>query len=72
MPIAFCGEVVRLGDDGGHSVRLDNHHPVTAYPTASQAHQPPPAVGERVRVEMAFDEMKGWRFSRRPARLSAE
>jgi len=72
MPIAFCGEVACLGADGGHSVRLDNDHLVKAYPAASQAHQPPPAIGERVVVEMAFNEMKGWRFARPPARLGVE
>lgn len=72
MPIAFCGDVVRLGDDGGHSVRLDNDHLVTARPAASEGHQPPLAVGERVVVEMPFDEMNGWRSARQPLRLGME
>jgi hypothetical protein len=47
-------------------VRLDNHHLVTAYPPRRKALCVVPDVGERVLIEMAPDDLRGWRFLRRP------
>jgi hypothetical protein len=39
---------------------------VTAYPSHRKADRALPDIGERVLVEMATDELRGWRLLRRP------
>ncbi len=61
--IAFRGEVVTLLPHGARRVRLGNGHVVTALPSLSSG----PTVsllGDRVAVELPFDELTGWRLSR--------
>lgn len=63
--IVFAGRIAGVGADGGHEVRLDNGHHVQAY-DATGATAPRPGLGARVSVEMAPNEMRGWRL-RAPA-----
>ena len=63
--IAFDGEVMKLLPLGGRKVRLDNGHVVTALPSKGSP-DGAPVMGDRVVVEIAFNSLKGWRWSRRP------
>lgn len=65
-PIAFEGDVVGLLPLGLRRVRLTNGHVVTALPARGKAGAPS-LVGDRVTIEIAFNQLKGWRLSgRRP------
>ncbi|MBU1324134.1 MAG: hypothetical protein KJ676_02735 [Alphaproteobacteria bacterium] len=51
---------------GLRRVRLTNGHLVTALPARGKAGAPS-LVGDRVTIEIAFNQLKGWRLSgRRP------
>ena len=50
---------------GLRRVRLDNGHMVTVLPSFGRATDVP-LVGDRVVVEIAFNQLKGWRLARRP------
>ncbi|MFP5296283.1 MAG: hypothetical protein ACLGG3_03015 [Alphaproteobacteria bacterium] len=50
---------------GLRRVRLDNGHVVTVLPSFGRA-TAVPLVGDRVVVEIAFNQLKGWRLARRP------
>jgi translation initiation factor IF-1 len=63
--IAFDGEIVSLLPLGLRRVRLDNGHVVTVLPSFGRA-TAVPLVGDRVVVEIAFNQLKGWRLARRP------
>jgi translation initiation factor IF-1 len=63
--IAFEGEIVSLLPLGLRRVRLDNGHVVTVLPSFGRATELP-LVGDRVVVEIAFNQLKGWRLVRRP------
>ena len=63
--IAFDGEIVSLLPLGLRRVRLDNGHMVTVLPSFGRATDVP-LVGDRVVVEIAFNQLKGWRLARRP------
>lgn len=63
--IAFHGEIVNLLPLGLRRVRLDNGHVVTVLPSFGRATDVP-LVGDRVVVEIAFNQLKGWRLARRP------
>ena len=63
--IAFEGEIVSLLPLGLRRVRLDNGHVVTVLPSFGRASEVP-LVGDRVVVEIAFNQLKGWRLARRP------
>ncbi|MBA4805276.1 MAG: translation initiation factor IF-1 [Brevundimonas sp.] len=63
--IAFDGEIVSLLPLGLRRVRLDNGHVVTVLPSFGRASDVP-LVGDRVVVEIAFNQLKGWRLVRRP------
>ena len=63
--IAFDGEIVSLLPLGLRRVRLDNGHVVTVLPSFGRATDVP-LVGDRVSVEIAFNQLKGWRLARRP------
>jgi hypothetical protein len=52
--------------DGARQVRLDNRHLVTARPPRRQAASMLPGAGARVMIEMAPNDIQGWRLSRRP------
>lgn len=65
-PIAFDGEVVGLLPLGLRRVRLTNGHVVTVLPPRGKD-QPPCLVGDAVNIEIAFNQLRGWRLSgRRP------
>jgi hypothetical protein len=57
--------VTRLLPLGGRKVRLDNGHVITVLPTLG-APNGVSLLGERVVVEIAFNQLKGWRLARRP------
>ncbi len=63
--IAFDGEIVSLLPLGLRRVRLDNGHVVTVLPSFGRANEVP-LMGDRVVVEIAFNQLKGWRLVRRP------
>lgn len=63
--IAFEGEITRLLPLGGRRVRLDNGHLITVLPSLG-AQTGVSLLGDRVTVEIAFNQLKGWRLSRRP------
>ena len=63
--IAFDGEIVSLLPLGLRRVRLDNGHVVTVLPSFGRATDVP-LVGDRVVVEIAFNQLMGWRLVRRP------
>ncbi len=63
--IAFDGEIVGLLPLGVRRVRLDNGHVVTVLPSFGHATDVP-LVGDRVVVEIAFNQLRGWRLARRP------
>ena len=63
--IAFDGEITRLLPLGGRRVRLDNGHLITVLPSLG-AQTGVSLLGDRVTVEIAFNQLKGWRRSRRP------
>lgn len=50
---------------GRRKVRLDNGHVVTVLPILC-APTGVPLLGDRVTVEIAFNQLKGWRLARRP------
>jgi translation initiation factor IF-1 len=50
---------------GRRKVRLDNGHVVTVLPILG-APTGVPLLGDRVTVEIAFNQLKGWRLARRP------
>lgn len=50
---------------GGRKVRLDNGHVVTVLPTLGSP-QGVSGLGDPVVVEIAFNQLKGWRLSRQP------
>jgi len=50
---------------GDRKVRLDNGHIVTSLPSAGAPHRVP-LLGDRVVVEIALNQLKGWRLARRP------
>ncbi|GAA0620784.1 hypothetical protein GCM10009422_15610 [Brevundimonas kwangchunensis] len=50
---------------GRYRVRLDNGHVVTALPSLGMPVSSP-EPGDRVVVEIAFNQLKGWRLERRP------
>lgn len=64
-PIAFAGRIAGTGANGAHDVRLDNGHHVEAYDAKGPASASRPTLGARVSVEMAHNEMRGWRLTRR-------
>ena len=49
----------------GRTVRLDNGHVITVLPTLG-APNGFSLLGDRVVVEIAFNQLKGWRLARRP------
>jgi hypothetical protein len=57
--------VTKLLPLGGRKVRLDNGHVVTVLPTLGSP-QGVAGVGDPVVVEIAFNQLKGWRLARRP------
>ncbi|KAK0354747.1 hypothetical protein LTR94_011209 [Friedmanniomyces endolithicus] len=57
--------VTKLLPLGGRKVRLDNGHIVTVLPTLG-APNGVSLLGDRVVVEIAFNQLKGWRLARRP------
>ena len=63
--IAFDGEIVSLLPLGLRRVRLDNGHLVTVLPSFGRAIDVP-LVGDKVVVEIAFNQLKGWRLARQP------
>ena len=63
--IAFDGEVIKLMPLGGRRVRLDNGHLITVLPSLG-AQTGVSLLGDRVTVEIAFNQLKGWRLSRQP------
>ena len=63
--IAFDGEITRLLPLGGRRVRLDNGNLITVLPSLG-AQTGVSLLGDRVTVEIAFNQLKGWRLSRRP------
>ena len=63
--IAFDGEITRLLPLGGRRVRLDNGHLITVLPSLG-AQTGVSLLGDRVTVEIAFNQLKGWRLSRQP------
>ncbi|HEV7226954.1 hypothetical protein [Brevundimonas sp.] len=65
-PIAFEGEVVGLLPLGLRRVRLTNGHMVTVLPPRGKD-QPLYLVGDAVNIEIAFNQLRGWRLKgRRP------
>lgn len=50
---------------GRRKVRLDNGHVVSVLPPLG-ALKSAPGPGDRVVVEIAFNQLKGWRLARRP------
>ncbi|MCZ8195111.1 MAG: translation initiation factor IF-1 [Brevundimonas sp.] len=63
--IAFDGEVVALLPRGDRKVRLDNGHVITSLPMRGPS-TGVPLIGDRVVVEIAMNQLKGWRLARRP------
>lgn len=57
--------MVRLLPLGVRRVRLDNGHHITVLPTLG-AQTGVSLVGARVVVEIALNQLKGWRLARRP------
>jgi hypothetical protein len=57
--------VLKLLPLGRRKVRLDNGHVVTVLPTLG-APTGASSPGDRVVVEIAFNQLKGWRLARRP------
>lgn len=65
-PIAFEGEVVGLLPLGLRRVRLTNGHVVTVLPARGRTGAPC-LIGDAVNIEIAFNQLRGWRLSgRRP------
>lgn len=65
-PIEFLGEVVGLLPLGLRRVRLNNGHVVTVLPPRGKT-EAPCLVGDAVQIEIAFNQLRGWRLSgRRP------
>ena len=60
-PTGFDGRVIKILDRGARSVRLANGHMITALPSRDLA-AAAPKPGDRVRVELAFRELQGWRL----------
>ena len=50
---------------GGRKVRLDNGHVVSVLPSLDSP-KGLSLLGDRVVVEIAFNQLKGWRLARRP------
>ena len=50
---------------GDRKVRLDNGHVVTSLPMRGLP-AGVPLIGDRVVVEIALNQLKGWRLARRP------
>ena len=50
---------------GGRKVCLDNGHVVTVLPTLGSPNGVS-GLGDPVVVEIAFNQLKGWRLARRP------
>lgn len=50
---------------GGRRVRLDNGHLVTVLASLGRPTDVS-LIGDRVVVEIAFNQLKGWRLARRP------
>lgn len=50
---------------GGRKVRLDNGHVVSVLPSLGSPNGLS-LLGDRVVVEIAFNQLKGWRLARRP------
>ncbi len=50
---------------GRRKVRLDNGHVVSVLPSLG-APSGASLLGDRVVVEIAFNQLKGWRLARRP------
>lgn len=63
--IAFEGEVVKLLPLGRRRVRLTNGHLVTVLASFGRPTDVS-LIGDRVVVEIAFNQLKGWRLARRP------
>jgi len=63
--IAFDGEVVKLMPLGGRRVRLNNGHLITVSPSLG-VQTGVSLLGDRVRVEIAYNSLRGWRLTRRP------
>jgi hypothetical protein len=57
--------VTKLLPLGGRKVRLDNGHVVTVLPTLGSPNGVS-GLGDQVVVEIAFNQLKGWRLARRP------
>lgn len=56
---------MRLLPLGRRQVRLDNGHLVTVLATLG-TQTDVTLIGDRVVVEIAFNQLKGWRLARRP------
>ncbi|RZJ41300.1 MAG: hypothetical protein EON87_16420 [Brevundimonas sp.] len=63
--IAFEGEVVKLLPLGVRRVRLANGHLITVLPKLGRP-MDVSLIGDRVMVEIDFNQLKGWRLARRP------
>jgi hypothetical protein len=50
---------------GDRKVRLDNGHVVTSLPMQGPS-SGVPLIGDRVVIEIALNQLKGWRLARRP------
>jgi hypothetical protein len=50
---------------GGRKVRLDNGHVLSVLPSLGSP-KGLSLLGDRVVVEIAFNQLKGWRLARRP------
>lgn len=64
QPIVFEGEVVGLLPLGLRRVRLTNGHVVTVLPQLRSTRDVS-LVGDQVTIEIAFNQLKGWRLARR-------
>jgi hypothetical protein len=72
--IRFEGEVTSLLPRGRRGVRLDNGHLITVLPTLGVPTDVS-LMGDRVAVEIGFNQVKGWRLALLPdpaARAASE
>lgn len=67
--IAFDGVVTGLLPLGARRVRLENGHTITVLPSLNRPLKTS-ILGDEVRVEIGFNQLKGWRLTRRPEPLA--
>ncbi len=63
--ISFDGVVTGLLPLGARRVRLENGHVITVLPSLNRPLRTS-VLGDEVRVEIGFNQLKGWRLTRRP------